>query len=221
MLSYVKIHRKFFLILFSLIILTILLIPFLFLLLDDFYAHSSTHLVVVSDYDEQINTIKPGDCIKFLRNLKTKHKKITKGSIIFHNDSDGLFSGILARNLLRNFGFEISPLDMRAITHLDLPNIKHESNKIYFYVDIQPRISASNVYCVDHHLLDGKTFEFSSNNFIYSPENIEREFPTTSALLVIYLDYIQSGGMLSFVEYINQKIWAKQEFKYLLCAWEP
>jgi hypothetical protein len=148
--------------------------------------------------------------------LKTKHKKITKGSIIFHNDSDGLFSGILARNLLRNFGYEIDPKDMRAITHLDIPNIKHESNKIYFYVDIQPRILGTNVYCVDHHLLDGKTFVFSSNNFIYSPENIEREFPTTSALLVIYLDYIQSGGMLSFVDYINQKIWAKQEFTKLL-----
>ena len=110
---------------------------------------------------------------------------------------------------------------MVAITHLKLPTITHDPDKIYFYVDIQPLISGNNVYCVDHHLFNEKPFEFSSNNIIYSPENIEREFPTTCALLVIYLDYIHNGGSLSFVDYINEKLWSKKELTkliVLLCA---
>ncbi len=159
--------------------------------------------------------------MKFLRNLKKLRKKIKSGSIIFHNDTDGLLSGIIARNLLKIFDYEVDPKDMQAISHMGLPSIKHESDKLYFYVDIQPKQLDNNTFCVDHHLFKGKSFEFSSNNLIYSPENIEREFPTTSALLVIYLQYVHTGGLLSYAEYINEKIWAKEESTklfVLLCA---
>jgi hypothetical protein len=154
--------------------------------------------------------------MKFLTSLKRQNKKIKDASIIFHNDADGLFSGILARNLLRRMGFEVSPTQMKPISHLELPNIQHEPDIIYFYVDIQPNSLTENIYCVDHHLIRGKTFEFSDNNLIYSPENIEREFPTTSALLVIYLIYVHQHGNLSFVEYINEKEWAIDELNRLL-----
>ncbi len=169
-----------------------------------------------SDPSEKIRTIKPGDCTQFLRSLKLENKKIQKASIIFHNDADGLFSGILARNLLRRFGYEVSPVDMHPISHLELPGIKYEQDMIYLYVDIQPVNRKENIYCIDHHLYDGKTYEFSENNLIYSPENIEREFPTTSALLVIYLNYVNNHGILSFVDYINEKIWAQDELNRLL-----
>jgi hypothetical protein len=175
----------------------------------------------LSNYDEDLNTIKPGDCMKFLRSLKNKSKKIKKGGIVFDNDADGLFSGIMARNLLRFIGYDVSPKDMHAVTHLQLPDLKHEHDKVYIYVDIQPVKTDSNIFCIDHHVFNGKTFEFSGNNIIYSPENIEREFPTTCALLVIYINYVHEGGLLSFVDYINEKIWAKNELTrliVLLCA---
>lgn len=159
--------------------------------------------------------------MKFLRSLKRKRKKFKSCSIIFDNDADGLFSSIMARNLLHHFGYKVAPQDIIPMTHLKLPSIKHESDRLYFYVDIQPKNFDSNVYCVDHHLINGKTFEFSSNNLIYSPENIEREFPTTCALLVIYLNYVHLDGSLSFVDYINEKEWARDDLTkllVLLCA---
>jgi hypothetical protein len=187
----------------------------------DRYKQPHLEIFDVSSYDEEINTIKPGDCMKFLRSLKKHNKIIKKGIIIFDNDADGLFSGVIARNLLRQLGYKVEPKDLIAVTHLELPSIKHDDDKIYFYVDIQPKLTGKNVYCVDHHVFNKKPFEFSTNNIIYSPENIEREFPTTCALLVIYLNYIQDGGLLSFVDYINNKIWAKSELTrllVLLCA---
>jgi hypothetical protein len=159
--------------------------------------------------------------MKLLRSLKRKNKKIKDGAIVFDNDADGLFSGIMARNLLRKIGYNVDPKDMHAVTHLKLPSIKHEADKIYIYVDIQPLEAQNNVYCIDHHVFNGKTFEFNSNYIIYSPENIEREFPTTCALLVIYLIYVHDGGLLSFVDYINEKIWGKTDLTrmvVLLCA---
>lgn len=187
----------------------------------DKYRQPHLEIFDISNYDENINTIKPGDCMKFLRSLKKQGNKIKKGIVIFDNDADGLFSGVMARNLLRLFGYEVSPDDMHPTTHLELPKIKHDSDKIYFYVDLQPKKTDNNVYCVDHHLINDQAFEFSSNNFIYSPERIEQEFPTTCALLVIYLQYVHTGGLLSFVDYINEKLWAKDELTrllVLLCA---
>jgi hypothetical protein len=187
----------------------------------DRYKQPHLEIFDVTSSEEEISTIKPGDCMKFLRSLKRHNKKFKTGVIYFDNDTDGLFSGVMARNLLRTLGYQIDPKDIRAITHLNLPSIKHDSDKLYFYVDIQPNKFQKNIYCVDHHILNEKTFEFSSNNIIYSPENIEREFPTTCALLVIYLHYVQKGGTLSFVDYINEKAWAKDDLTkllVLLCA---
>ncbi len=187
----------------------------------DKYRQPHLEIFDISEHDEEINTIKPGDCIKFLRNLKKQNKKIKKAIIIFDNDADGFFSGIVARNLLKIFGYDVYSEDIKAMTHLKLDTIKHEPDKIYFYVDIQPKKFDKNVYCVDHHIIDNKTFEFSSNKMIYSPENIEREFPTTCALLVIYLLYVHNGGLLSFVDYINEKVWANNRFTrqlVILCA---
>ena len=94
------------------------------------YRQPQLEVYDISDLDEKIRTIKPGDCMKFLSGLKRISKKINQAKIIFHNDADGLFSGILARNLLRKIGFTILPADMRPTSHLELNNIKHEPDYI-------------------------------------------------------------------------------------------
>ena len=65
------------------------------------------------------------------------------------------------------------------------------------------KIINKNVYCVVHHIINKKPFEFTSNRIIYSPENIEREFPTTCALLVIYLNYVFISVSLISIKYLR------------------
>lgn len=154
--------------------------------------------------------------MKFLKSLKRQNKKIKTGCIIFHNDTDGFFSAIMVRDLLKMLGYQIASEDMHATTHMEIEKIKHDPDKIYLYVDIQPQLFDKNIYCIDHHMIDSKAFKFSSNIFIYSPDNIEREFPTTSALLVVYLRFVHAGGSLKYEEYVNKKIWTNEEFTRLL-----
>jgi len=158
-----------------------------------------------------------------LRYLQTQRKKYENAAIIFHNDIDGLSTAVLTKKMLREFGYLIDPSDFYPTTHLEIVDVKHDPEKIYFYVDIQPKkdLEKDNIFCIDHHLIQGRAYKFSQRLFIYSPENIEAEFPTTATLLASYLNYVKNDGKSDFITYINDKTWAENiivRWLVLLCA---
>ncbi len=177
----------------------------------------------LTDTTGKVGTIKPGDCMKLLRNLKDLRNDFENVTIVFHNDVDGLSTAILTKKLLSEYGYVIDINDMRPITHLELETMEHDPSKLYFYVDIQPKsqLEDPNIFCIDHHMIYGRQFRFSDRMFIYSPENVEAEFPTTATLLVTYLLYVKNGGKSEFITFINDKEWAKDviiRWLVLLCA---
>ncbi len=158
-----------------------------------------------------------------MRNLKDLRKDFEDVIIIFHNDVDGLSTAVLTKKLLREFGYIVDITGMMPITHLERENVKHDADKLYFYVDIQPKnqLDEKNIFCIDHHTINGRQFRFSDRMFIYSPENVEAEFPTTATLLATYLLYVKNGGKSDFITYINDQEWAKDvmiRWLILLCA---
>ena len=191
----------------------------------------------LTDEDGHLKTIPPGDVLKLLRALKKRCKSTTNATIIFHNDIDGLGAAIFAKELLKNYGCNISVHDLVPARHVELEGIKHDPTRIYFYVDIQPypfyQSTASRdlkeiindfdkgVFCVDHHLIAGNPYKFTDHTFVFCPTIVDWAFPTTAALLMRYFLYIQKRGKLDYQRYVNERVWASDKFTrwlILLCA---
>ncbi len=169
-------------------------------------------LYVTESRHDKIANIFPGDARRMLRHMESFSGGIPKAALIFDNDLDGFSSAVFMHRLLWDMGIEIAEDNLIPMTHLDLISFRHEPDVLYFYVDIQPLDWGSRVFCVDHHVFEGKTRHLTEQAMIYAPEDIERHFPTTALMVVMYLDYVYRGGNLDFISFVMERLWDRNDF---------
>jgi len=177
----------------------------------------------MTDTAEVTDTILPGDAYRMLNAMEAK-KSLKQARIFFHNDADGLGGACIGKRILKKMGFDIQAEDVIPVTHLELgrfdddsghymtnPAFAPRADELHLYIDIQPPLVAENVFCIDHHPRKGRNKEFGKNILIYAPENIEKEFPTTAALVVFYLRYIQERGQRDYKSFVIEGLWVDDQ----------
>ena len=150
----------------------------------------------------------PGPFLQQILGLKGRYEN---AAIYYHNDMDGIASAIIARDLLKVIGFNISAKGMVPITHIDREHIVKDPTILALYVDIQPLYNAENVFCVDHHRVLHHELE-PGHSFIKPPGEWD-EHPTVTASLVAYLFHVNEHGYLPLSDFMTQKVWAKNLFQ--------
>jgi hypothetical protein len=150
---------------------------------------------------------------KILSTLK-KHRKLReKAVIIFHNDADGFCAALYIKQVLLDLKYILEPEDFIPITHLERDALKTDDDeKIYFFLDIQPKEFGENIFCIDHHNINGKKRYIDNNLLIYTIDSLEQEFMTTTTFLCMYFYYVHKNYRFNYNRFTKDRPWWKNEF---------
>lgn len=176
-------------------------------------SESQMNLMEFEEADSsKIKNIYANQIRRLLAAVKKQRRHRESAVIIFHNDSDGLCAALYIKQVLKDLKFIIEPEDFKPITHIEKDKLEIDDEKLYFFLDIQPKDANENIFCIDHHNIDNRKRYISKNMLIYSPDDIEYEFLTTATFLSMYLRYVHHGYRFSFTRFIDDRAWWKNEF---------
>jgi hypothetical protein len=147
----------------------------------------------------------------FLDNLRNLKEEFPNAAIYFHNDMDGIASAIIAKDILQEFGYNITSKEMIPITHIEREHIVKDPTILSLYLDIHPTYEAGNVLCVDHHGGDSKKLD-PARWFVLPPTEEGGEYPTVTASLVAYLQHLSECEFIDYWDFIGEKHWAKDQY---------
>ena len=177
--------------------------------------------------------------IEFVRELELKGRQGFKmgkaeikrpAGIIFHDDEDGICSAVLTKILLERCGFRVDFENIMPVSldpdYGDLKSVEHvvkaRERVVWVYVDVRPfntyqkegdkelaqLKNKKNHFCIDHHEVNGVKSYHDQHVLL---ECIDTgKCPTTTALLVAYLLYLQGAGgkgEVSLDRFLDRKDW--------------
>jgi hypothetical protein len=160
----------------------------------------------------KIKNIYAGQIKKIITALKRQRKIRENAVVAFHNDSDGLCAALYIKQVLRDLKYIIEPEDFIPLTHIERDKLKIDNDKVYFFLDIQPKEVDENIFCIDHHTIDQRKRYISRNMLIFSPDEIEYQFLTTATFLTLYFRYVHQGYRYNYSRFISDRAWWGNEF---------
>lgn len=159
---------------------------------------------------EHTSCLEPEGPLELIQNLKDLKDQFNNAAIYFHNDMDGIASAIIAKDMLKDMGYHITPKEMVPITHIDREHVVKDPTILSLYLDIQPTYDAENVLYIDHHF--GKEGTFDNKRILLLPPNPEEKHPTVTTSLVAYVKYLYENPPVDYDTFLSEKLWAKDLF---------
>jgi hypothetical protein len=156
------------------------------------------------------------DARSFLNEFRSCVTEKLEVGLYFHNDMDGLNGAIMIYSMLLDWEVDGLKVHIWPLEYTEVPKLKIDEDICYIFVDMDINLSGENIFRIDHHAESRDEKRIEKRLFLLSPPEKDYEYPSSSTALCGYLNFISSGGRMSFLNFLKKGSWHQDPFYRLL-----